>query len=145
MRAINPDISVVGHDERLDHAATPPTVDVVMDCLDNFKSRFQLDDLFFKKGIPIIHGGASEYFGQATTLVPGRTGGVRALFGTDFFNDEDRSPRDVFPPVVTAVASCQVSEAVKLVSGNYDALLIGKILAVDLLTNSFDVIEIKWG
>jgi molybdopterin/thiamine biosynthesis adenylyltransferase len=144
LQAINPDVTVVTHRERLTEDSDVPTVDFVMDCLDNYAGRLVLEALFFQHEIPIIHGGASAFFGQVTTLVPGRTPALSAIYGRRNMEDLPGVPKDIFPPVVTCVASLQASEAVKLACGQYDRLLLNKIQIVDLLTNSFDVTEIRY-
>jgi len=57
--------------------------------------------------------------------------------------DTPGCPKDIYPPVVTTVASVQASEAVKLACGLYDKLLLNKIQVIDLLNNAFDVIDIQ--
>ena len=47
--------------------------DLIIDCLDNFKGRFILNDIAIKTGKPFIHAGVSEYYGQITFIVPGET------------------------------------------------------------------------
>jgi molybdopterin-synthase adenylyltransferase len=143
LEAINPDVTVIAHAERLTAACDLPEVDLIIDCLDNFTGRRLLDDLFFTRGVPIIHGGATAFCGQVTTLVPGRTGSLTDIYGGPNMEDDPASPQDIYPPVVTAVASLQVSEAVKLVCGLDDQLLLNRIQVVDLLTNAFDVVAIR--
>jgi molybdopterin/thiamine biosynthesis adenylyltransferase len=143
LEAINPQVKIVAHQERLSKDSNLPDVDFVMDCLDNFAGRLLLDERFFQRQIPVIHGGASTFFGQVTTLVPGKTLGLAGIYGERNMQDSPGCPKDIYPPVVTAVASVQASEAVKLACGLYDKLLLNKIQVIDLLTNSFDMIKIQ--
>jgi molybdopterin/thiamine biosynthesis adenylyltransferase len=142
LEAINPDVAIMAHQERLSMDSSVPDVDLVMDCLDNFAGRLLLDARFFRQKIPVIHGGASTFFGQVTTLIPGRTSGLTDIYGESNMQDVPGCPKDIYPPVVTAVASLQASEAIKLACGLYDQLLLNKIQVIDLLNNSFDVIKI---
>lgn len=143
LEAVNPDVTVVAHNERLSSQSDVPEVDLVMDCLDNFAGRLLLEERFFKRQIPVIHGGASAFFGQVTTLVPGKTLGLSEFYGQRNMEDVPGRPKDIYPPVVTAVASVQVSEAIKLACGQYDKLLLNSIQTIDLLNNAFDVIKIQ--
>ncbi|MCF7976234.1 MAG: HesA/MoeB/ThiF family protein [Phycisphaerae bacterium] len=143
LEAINPDVTIVAHAERLTGESVVPEVDMVVDCLDNFAGRLVLEALFFNRLIPIIHGGASAFFGQVTTLVPGKTPPLSEIYGRRNMEDMPGVPKDIYPPVVTAVASVQASEAVKLACGLTDSLLLNRIQIIDLLTNSFDVTEIR--
>ncbi len=143
LQAINPNVTLVAHEERLTRGSDVPEVDLVMDCLDNFAGRLLLEERFFKNKIPIIHGGASAFFGQVTTLVPGKTSGLTEIYGQDNMQDDPSTPKDIYPPVVTTIASIQASEAIKLACGLQDQCLLNKLQVVDLLNNSFDVIELR--
>lgn len=142
MQRVNPEITIVPHKERLTNDTNSPKVNLVMDCLDNFNSRLVLEKLFWEKGIPIVHAGIVQYFGQATTLIPGETGNYTDLFGQDISALDDGMLKDVYPPAVMNLASIQVSEAVKLIC-SFGDLLANKILTVDLLTNSYDIITCR--
>ncbi len=117
----------------------------MIDCLDNFKSRFVLEDQFFKQGVPIIHGGASQYFGQVTTLISGKTLSLSELFGRDIIATDATRAKEIFPATVLNVASVQVSEAVKWVCGKTDQLLTNKILTIDLFFNTFEILPVDSG
>lgn len=143
MEAINPDVTVTAHAEQLNSTTDLPDVDLVIDCLDNFTGRRILDERFFSRGIPIIHGGVTAFCGQVTTLIPGKTRSLSDIYGPPTMQDGPIGCQDIYPPVVVAVASLQVSEAVKLIGGRLDHLLLNRIQVVDLLTNSFDVIAVR--
>ena len=53
--------------------------DVVLDGTDNFETRFFANDECVRRGLPLIHGAALGWQGQAATIVPG-TGCLRCLF-----------------------------------------------------------------
>lgn len=142
LKAVNPEIKIVKHQEKITDTSELPEVDLVMDCLDNFQSRIVLEKIFWEKGTPIIHGGISHYFGQVTTLIPGKTGNYTQIFGRDVVAVDKEKLKDVYPSAVMNVASIQVSEAIKLICSQGE-LLTNKILSVDLLTNSFDIIACK--
>lgn len=142
LSSINPDLTVVACQELITAATKIPEVDIAIDCLDNFAGRFALDELFFARGVPLIHGGVSEGFGQVTTFLPGKTQGLRELFGNGGPPDEPELKRQIYPPVVTAVASLLASEAFKLATGRFGELLAGKMLILDVLANSFDLLDL---
>ncbi len=143
LKKINSDINIVSHKQLIENKSSVPKVDVVVDCLDNFKGRLVLETLFLKNGIPIIHGGVSQFYGQVTTLIPGETLPLSEIFGKDFMETADTTSKDIFPPTVMNVASIQVSETIKLVSGMKEKLLIKKLLTIDLRSNHFDIIELS--
>ena len=114
-------------------------VDVIVDCLDNFETRFLLDDYSQKKGIPLVHGAIEGTFGQVTTIVPGKTKSLREIFPSV------REKKGKFPIIgATAgvIGSIQAMEVIKLLTGLGEPLL-NKLLLVDLAYNTFDVVELR--
>ncbi|MEE2681928.1 MAG: ThiF family adenylyltransferase [Planctomycetota bacterium] len=99
-------------------------VDLVIDGLDNFPSRFLLNDACVSQEIPWIHGGAVGETGTSMTILPGKTPCLRCLF------PDPPAPgltptcdtAGVFAPIVATVASHQVSEAMKFLVGQHQAL-----------------------
>lgn len=45
-------------------------VDLIVDCLDNFESRYLLNDCAVERGIPLVYGGAVALRGMAAALLP---------------------------------------------------------------------------
>lgn len=142
LKKINPNINIVPHCKKINENTIIPEVDIVFDCLDNFTSRYILDDLIFSKGIPMIHSGVSTYFGQLTVIIPGKTECLRKTISLDAIEFDKKISNEIFPPIVTCMASLQVSEGIKYLTGDFQNLFYKKILVVDLLTNSFDTIEL---
>ena len=98
--------------------------DVVIDGLDNFKTRFIVNAACARNGIPYIHGGINGLVGQVTTIVPGKTQCLACIYATmpEF---EDTIP--VFGVTPALVASLQVMEAIKLIAG-FGETLQGRML-----------------
>ena len=114
-------------------------VDVVVDCLDNFGTRFLLDDYAGKAGIPLVHGAVEGTYGQVTTIVPGKTKSLREIF------PNVREKREKFPilgATAGVVGTIQAMEVIKLLTGIGEPLL-NKLLIVDLAFNTFDVVELR--
>ena len=91
----------------------------------------------------MVHAGVSRYFGQLTTIIPEQTENLRNTITVDAEKFDKKMDKIIFPPIVTIMASIQVSEGIKYLMGNTDNLLTKKILVVDLLYNSFDIIELS--
>lgn len=142
LQKINPDIHIIPHCERISKNTQIPEVDLVFDCLDNFTSRYILDDLIFPMGIPMIHAGASSYFGQLTVIHPEKTKCLRQTITVDATNFDKNIDKQVFPPLVQTMASLQVSQGVKYLTGDFKHLYLKEILVVDFMSNSFDVIKL---
>lgn len=141
LRCINSSINVIGHTERVDESTLLPEVDLVFDCLDNFQTRFILDRLLYPLNIPMIHGGVNKFFAQVTSIVPGQSKMLAELFPVDTASIDKQTTKDIFPPVVTITASIQVSEGVKYLTGQHSDMLINRVLMIDALANSFEIID----
>ncbi|KLO23720.1 MULTISPECIES: HesA/MoeB/ThiF family protein [unclassified Marinitoga] len=137
---INPDIEIHIHDEKIEENTILPSVDIAIDCFDNFESRKILDKKIHEINIPLIHGGVERFFGQVTDIIPGKTKSLREILG----NIEDsKEIKLVVPYSVSIIASLQVNEAIKILLGDYKNALINKMLIMDLTFNSFDIIDLN--
>jgi molybdopterin/thiamine biosynthesis adenylyltransferase len=117
--------------------------DVVVDCLDNFETRFLVDDATYEAGIPFVHGGVYQYFGQVTTIHRSRTRSLRTVFGDDAVARDAEPEKPMFPPAVAGTASVEATECIKLILGRPDEeLLFNRILAIDYATYEFDEIPL---
>ena len=73
IRALNPDVTVVGHDEALGPANVGRLIagyDVIVDGTDTFDTRYTLNDAAVMAGIPVVHASVFRFEGQLTTFVP---------------------------------------------------------------------------
>jgi adenylyltransferase/sulfurtransferase len=97
---------------------------LVIDGMDNFKTRFILNKACVAEGIPFIHGGVHGLFGEVTTIIPGRTPCLACIF-PEFPQKKMAFP--VFGVAPAFIAILQVTEALKLLAG-FGSLLTGKML-----------------
>jgi adenylyltransferase/sulfurtransferase len=103
---------------------------VLLDCTDNFATRYLLNDVSVKRGVPLVYGAAVGTVGMAMTLVPGkggatgRTACLRCVF-------PDAPAPGVMPtcdtagvlgPVTAMIGAYQASEAMKVLVGALDRL-----------------------
>jgi adenylyltransferase/sulfurtransferase len=98
--------------------------DAVIDGLDNFKTRFIVNAACVRNGIPLIHGGINGLVVQVTTIVPGKTPCLACIYPT-LPESEETIP--VFGVTPALVASLQVMEAIKLITG-FGETLQGRML-----------------
>lgn len=138
---INRDVHLVAHIEKIDEHTRLPDIDLVFDCLDNFHSRFILDKMLYQQGIPMIHGGVSKYYAQVTSIIPKQSKSLSELFPINDIEVDKKLEKDIFPPLVTITASIQVSEGIKYLTGQFNKMLINRVLMIDVQNNTFETIE----
>lgn len=137
----NPEINVKTYQTRLDETNYQDIVkdyDFIMDCFDSFKSKFLLNKIAVQTGKTLIHGGVTEFFGQVTTIVPGRTACLKCILP-----DEDAYVvKGVLSPAVTTIASIEAMEAVKYILKTGQSLE-NRLLSYDGLNMNFKTINIS--
>jgi adenylyltransferase/sulfurtransferase len=111
--------------------------DLILDGSDNFEIRYLINDLAVKTGKPWVYGGAVGSQGMSMTIIPGETPCLRCVF------EAAPNPGDVgtcetagvLASTVNIVASYQAAEAMKLLSGNKDAVN-RELLMLDVWENT---------
>jgi adenylyltransferase/sulfurtransferase len=95
LREINPDITVKVIDITIDETDVDRLVgraDGIVDAMDNYPTRYLLNETAVRKKIPFFHGAVQGLYGQATTIIPGLTPCLTCIFPT-------APPKEVFPVV----------------------------------------------
>lgn len=114
--------------------------DVVVDALDNIKTRLLLQRLCEKEGIPLVHGSVAGWYGQVATILPGDRTLDKIYRGNIDKGIETELGNLSF--IVANIASIQGCEAVKVILGK-KTILAHKILMIDLLNMEQQVIDLK--
>ncbi|GAA0443321.1 thiazole biosynthesis adenylyltransferase ThiF [Lentibacillus halophilus] len=97
-------------------------MDVVLDGTDNFSTRYLLNDACFQKGIPFSYGGVVSSRGMQAFFTPGVTPCLRCMAKGEAASGQTCDTAGVISPAVNMVASHQVTETLKYLTGNQDAL-----------------------
>lgn len=137
LRSINSGISVRGvvadvrpqsAEELLSHC------DLLLDGTDNFETRFLINDFAVKCGVPWIYGAAVASYGLTMTICPGATPCLACLLedgGSGRSLEETCDTIGVLGPIVNLIASWQVAEALKILTGRTETLH-GRLLSCDV-------------
>jgi adenylyltransferase/sulfurtransferase len=83
LTALNPDVNVIGYQERLSSENIMRLIegyDVIVDGCDNFPTRYLVNDACVMAGKPNVHGSIFQFEGQASVFYPGRGPCYRCLF-----------------------------------------------------------------
>ncbi|ARK29385.1 ThiF family adenylyltransferase [Halalkalibacter krulwichiae] len=114
-------------------------IDLVLDGTDNFRTRFLLNDVCFKNGIPFAYGGAVSARGMSALFIPGKTPCLRCFISQGEGTGQTCDTIGVISPVVDIVASYQVIEVLKYLVGD-EAALRGTLRSFDVWRNhQFDL------
>ncbi|HEX5706860.1 MAG TPA: ThiF family adenylyltransferase [Pyrinomonadaceae bacterium] len=98
--------------------------DVVLDATDNFTTRFLLNDACVKHGVAWVYGAAVGSYGVMMTVRPHATPCLRCVFPEvpAAGSAPTCDTAGVIMPIILMVAAVQVSEALKLVTGQVENL-----------------------
>lgn len=114
-------------------------VDVVVDGMDNFPTRYLLNEACVRARVPFVHGAVEGLVGQLTTILPGKGPCLRCIVPTE----PPRKP--VFPVlgVTPGVIGClQALEAIKLITG-VGRPLVGEMLLFNGEDLTFEKIKVE--
>ncbi len=139
--ALNPDVKVIGIAERLSRDTITDIIgdyDIVVDCSDNFPTRYLVNDACVMMKKPLVSGAILKFEGQLTTILPGEGHCYRCLFEEMPLPEDSPSCRDlgVMGAIPGVIGSLQAVEVIKLILGKGDVLK-NAFLIYDALKASF--------
>lgn len=99
-------------------------VDLILDGTDNFQVRYLINDACVKLNKTWIYGAAVSSYGTTMTIFPNETPCLRCIF--EEMPDAGTSPTcdtaGVIQPIITSVSAIQTTEALKILTENFDKL-----------------------
>jgi sulfur-carrier protein adenylyltransferase/sulfurtransferase len=145
---LNPDVKVVKFQERMNSSNIDRILDhgwdVIVDGVDNFPTRYLLNDATVWKKIPVVHGSIFRFDGQVTTFFAEKGPCYRCLY-------PEPPPAHLAPSCAEAgvlgvlpgiIGLVQATEAIKLILGQGDPL-IGRLLTYDSLKMAFRTLKLR--
>lgn len=134
LHALNPLSEVRTVNSRLQDDALDAAVadaDAVVDCSDNFATRFALNRTCRAHGIPLVSGAAIRWEGQVSVF-DGQAGSpcYRCLYAEDGEEDLRCSENGVIAPLVGIIGATQALETIKLLASVGEPLG-GRLLVLD--------------
>ncbi len=147
LRKINSNVNVVPfvtdiNSDNIDELISG--ADIVIDGLDNFGTRFLINDYCVKSKIPWIYGACVGSVGLSMNIIPGLTPCLRCVFET--IPSPGSSPTcdtsGVIAPIVNIIASIQTAEVFKILTGNVGQLN-KKLISIDVWYVKYDKINIE--
>ncbi|WP_290755613.1 MULTISPECIES: ThiF family adenylyltransferase [unclassified Exiguobacterium] len=145
LEAINSTVTIEAHVLDVDRAALTwllDDIDLIIDATDHFDIRLLMNDMALLRSIPWIYGGCIGSYGITFTVRPGETPCLQCLLDQLPRDQETCDTAGIIGPAVQMVASLQVTEALKWLSGKTDALRT-RLLAFDVWSNTFQQINVQ--
>ena len=117
-------------------------VDLIIDATDNFKTRYVINETAVQLGIPWIYGGAMGGRGQVMTILPGRTPCLRCMLGewSPQYDSDSCVVSGILGPTAGTIASIESVEALKVLSGNLDAVA-SRLMVLDLWNGKIQTVD----
>lgn len=135
LAAINSSIEVRGIVSDLTPSNAPDLLgpaSVILDGTDNFDTRYLVNDFAVSRGIPWLYGAAVAAYGLAMPVLPGRTACLRCVYPNPPSGAQPTcETAGVLNVIISAVASIQIADALKILAGRMDAIQ-PRITTIDL-------------
>lgn len=144
LRALNPDISITPYSVRLSQKNCLdifPSYDIILDCTDNFSTRYMINDACVLLGKPLVSGAVSQYEGQVAIFNCPSPVGEDPVNYRDLFPEPPKSGEvmncaevGVLGALPGIIGSIQAGETIKLITGIGEPL-INRMFTYNLLNN----------
>jgi adenylyltransferase/sulfurtransferase len=141
LRQLNPTINIMAYSDYIDENSIETVVgkpDIIVDCLDNFETRYLLNTYCIQNKIPLVHGAIWGMMGQVTFVYPSETPCLKCLF-------PEPPPKEIFPVVgvTPGIIGCvQAAETLKYLTG-VGTNLKGRLLILDGEEMDFNSVNVK--
>ena len=144
--SLNPDVNIIAIRQRVTKDNILDLIreyDIVVDCSDNFPTRFLVNDACVIAKKKLVTGAIFRFEGQLTVVMPGEGPCYRCLFEEPPPPGALPSPREAGLLGVTpgVIGTLQAAEVLKLIIGKGETLK-GTLLIYDALKVSFRKVRI---
>lgn len=117
-------------------------VDLMLDATDNFEIRMIMNDISQKHNIPWIYGAVVGSYGISYTIIPGETPCLHCMMEQVPLGGLTCDTAGIISPIVQLVTAHQGAEALKILTGNRDALR-ENLVSFDLWSNQHSSIDVQ--
>ncbi len=114
--------------------------DFIVDCSDNFKTKFLVNEVAVKYGIKAVIAGIKDFYGQIITIDPKKTACYECVFNKPDIVDSKEGPLPVIGVTPGILGTLEALEVIKTSLGLPN--LENKLLMVNLLNLMFNTIDI---
>ncbi len=146
LNKINPDVQVIAVKQRLAGELLKKEVrqaDVVLDCSDNFNTRFAINRACVQHKTSLVSGAAIRFEGQVSVFAAGNDCPCyNCLYAENGEELQNCATNGVLSPVTGIIGSIQALEAMKLIMSIGETLA-GRLLLLDGLTMDWQSMKLK--
>jgi adenylyltransferase/sulfurtransferase len=147
LKNLNPEVKVIAVKQRLAGKLLEKEVknaDIVLDCCDNFTTRFAVNAACVKYKTPLVSGAAIRFEGQIAVFTSGTNNSpcYNCLYTDNGEEMQNCATNGVIAPVTGIVGSIQAMEAIKLIL-NIGETLTGRLLLLDGLSMQWNEMKLR--
>ncbi|MDA1343539.1 MAG: molybdopterin-synthase adenylyltransferase MoeB [Proteobacteria bacterium] len=147
LNQLNPSVQVIAIKQRLTGEHLDEEVknaDVVLDCSDNFATRFAINKACVSFRKPLVSGAAIRFEGQVSVFTPGLNDSpcYNCLYKNEGEEMQNCATNGVIAPITGIVGSIQALEAMKLII-EVGETLTERLLLIDGLTMNIKTMRFK--
>lgn len=147
---LNPDVKVITYDTRISKENIMDIIkdyDVVLDCTDNFSTRFLINDACYFAGKPLVSAAILRFEGQISVFdfrMKEQSPCYRCLFPEPPSPGLVPSAREagILGSIAGIMGCIQATEAIKVILGIGEPL-VGKLLVMDALSMDFRKVKLR--
>ena len=117
-------------------------VDLVLDGTDNLETRYLINEVAVRSGIPWVYSAAVATYGLVMPIIPGNTACLRCLYPSmDSAGEATCDTVGVLGPIITVIGGIAAAEGLKILTGAHDQLRRG-LTWVDVWFNTTQSTEL---
>jgi adenylyltransferase/sulfurtransferase len=116
----------------------------VLDCSDNFSTRFAVNNACVKYQTALVSGAAIRFEGQVSVFTPGLNNSpcYNCLYSSDGEEPQNCATNGVIAPITGIIGSIQALETMKLIMAIGETLA-GRLLLLDGLTMEWNTMKLR--
>lgn len=137
---LNPGCEIEMIDHQMDEQELEQAIfraDIVLDCSDNFPTRFAVNRFCVRSKTPLVSAAAIRLEGQILCHIPDSGGPCyQCLYSDEYAEAQTCEVEGVLGPVVGIMGTLQALDALLILTGNHEEL-VGKLML-------FDALNMQW-
>ncbi len=144
--ALNPSIEITTINHKMDDrslAAEVQAAAVVLDCSDNFATRFAVNRACVRHKTPLVSGAAIRFEAQLSVFDSNDEASpcYRCLYGDEVEAGQTCTENGVLPPLLGIIGSAQACEAMKIIM-RLGKTLQGRLLLLDAMAMEWNIVRL---